>query len=109
MNSRFFGNNGIWVYSAHINMDDRRQIECYRRYPGHLFANRQSRLIYGDQNGRIVNSYREAREIGLDTGYLQPHSRNLLSFQQSRAARKRGHVSTHPAYVRRQAEWFGVA
>ena len=45
-------------------------------------------------NGRKVGSHDEAKALGLLYGILHYYGRNVVSFQQSRAARKRGYAGS---------------
>jgi hypothetical protein len=58
-----------------------------------LFKDGKSRYQRGDWDGVCV-PYDSYSAIGLTHGYTQPYGRNLSEFKQSRAARKRGYVST---------------
>lgn len=54
--------------------------------------------------GRTVSTYEEARKLGIEAGILHYYGRNTCGFVQSRAARRRGYVTTDHMYLRRMAE-----
>lgn len=60
--------------------------------------------LQGTLNGVTVATLKEARELGLVYGYTKYYGRNTCGFVMSKAARKRGYVTTNGQYNRRTAE-----
>jgi hypothetical protein len=102
--------NGPWGFSSthtsdapHVNT-----INVYRIHEASRFKDRQFRVQYGQLNGTMVGGNYNARNaeidrLGLMYGYLKPYSRNTCEFVMSRAARRRGHVTTNWMYLERAA------
>jgi hypothetical protein len=86
-----------WVfgtsYGPHPEVDGV-VLNVFRRYERRVSKKDGLPLMaHGDVHGLVVKDQDEADRIALERGLLKRYGRNTCKFVQSRAARKRGHVT----------------
>lgn len=87
---------GPWGFSTTNGSEiDGYQINVYR-FPNAPKSYRK--MMTGQINGIIVKTREEAGRLGMVYGFLQHYSRNSCRFVMSRAARKRGYITTDRLY-----------
>jgi hypothetical protein len=76
-------------------------LQPFRLREGKLFKDGKHRVQKGQLWGLAVRDSQVADTLALLYGYVQKYSRNSTHFVQSRAARRRGYVTSDVWYLRR--------
>ena len=99
---------GPWSFgtTSGFGIQGKMLTQC-RVLEGKRFKDGRGRIMRGQLYGLCVATHEEADALGLLYGYTQPYNRNAIKFVMSRAARRRGHKSADPGYLRRAAAGKG--